>query len=230
MYATHQGRPSPETRGEDDDYRLENKKRPHDEDDDYGIPEGNERLHSTDLKNELFEIKNKLKTANVVYDESYFTAQLDENSKNRTMLYIMNVGDPSDPNREPAKRKSVSAYFGQIGHKYTAAYHVDHHNNRNSQPKNCKTRPSAGRWILCMVIALPDEILEYDAANIMHKYGATAHGIAGKIGRATELITMFNLRYYVPRAFSQYIEALMQEQSEFTQRDRMMFRQKRSQQ
>lgn len=188
-----------------------------------------DRMHSTDIKSELLGVCEQMVRGGECYDDDYFATTLDENATGHTMLYIMNVGDPGDPHRAPAKRKSVSAYFGCIGYHDTAKSHVDHHNNPDSVPKNSKTRPGAGRWTLCMIVAIPEQLVARDIFRTMHSYGETAHGISGKIRRATELITIFNLIYHVPPRHVAYVEALMQEQGDFLQRDQTLFRRRRRQ-
>ena len=144
--------------------------------------------------------------ANIRYSHPYFSAELTDETKGYYFCYVMNVGFPSDPNKEPTKRKSSTAYFGLSDTDGNAIERVALHNDKNAAgSKMSKTRPSAGRWVLCMVIFLPPEFRQYASAWLPHDYGEVAHGFSGKIKRAFTLVQLFNFRFFVVK---EHIEAV----------------------
>lgn len=155
------------------------------------------------------------------YEPAYFTRDLDDTDAEYMKLYVMNIGKPGDPNTEPAKSKTLTAYVGASS--MPTCYRVSEHNNLSADYKNPKTRDGITRWTLCLVVFIPAAFRNKVTTKLPRDWWGLAHGIKGKLTRGFEFIRMFNLRYYVPVAHRNYIRRF-EEANPLTDDNRNLFK------
>ena len=155
------------------------------------------RKKTSEFSKYLVDALGALVQHNVRYSKEYFAYPFSENTRGYHFCYVMNVGCPSDTEKEPIRRKSSTAYFGLSDTEGTAIERLRIHNSKDTTNKCLKTSASAGRWVLCMVLFLPPEFRLFASAWLPHDFGVVGHGFAGKIRRAFQLIKLFNFRFHV---------------------------------
>ena len=132
----------------------------------------------------------------VVYEDEYWSEPvLDDFDCEHKKLYLINAGDPMDPNRVQTKSKNVTAYVGAS--RNAIAECVYDKNNPQVVHKDPETRHAITRWMLFCVVFFPRE---WDARPIdaAMQYLRCGHGVVGKLKRCFELADLFNLRTHVP--------------------------------
>ena len=161
---------------------------------------------SVDLYAKLREVVTNLLEIGLVYEDPYHMANVDDKGDTDSSfmhLYVMNIGNPGDPHKKPAKRKTLTAYAGASVD--PVVDRVAEHNNGAAEIKNPKTRDGISRWTLCIVIFIPKILRDHVTTKLLKHYLVMAHGIKGKLLRCYELIKMFNLRYYIPPERREYV-------------------------
>jgi len=78
---------------------------------------------------------------------------MDEYEDTLMKLYMMTVGHPTNTNRAPPRKKSAGTYVGCT--KRTIFSRLIMHNKTNGAVINKKTKKSASRWCLAMIIFVP---------------------------------------------------------------------------
>lgn len=134
----------------------------------------------------------------------------------------MNIGTPGDPNSQPAKKKSVRVYVGASVTPTTLR--VFSHNDIHAEYKDPKTRDGITRWTLCIVIFYPHELRMLITSKLPKMYWKKAHGLSGKLSRAFEIISMFNLRYYIPPEHEKFMKKFVDAHHKNRNTDHTLFR------
>jgi hypothetical protein len=141
----------------------------------------------------------------VLYEDEYWSEPvLDDFDCEHKKLYLINAGDPMDPNRVQTKSKNVTAYVGAS--RNAIAECVYDKNNPQVVHKDPETRHAITRWMLFCVVFFPRE---WDARPIdaAMQYLRCGHGVVGKLKRCFELADLFNLRTHVPQEREAFVAA-----------------------
>jgi hypothetical protein len=160
---------------------------------------------SNALLKELKRECERMLAEGVVYEDEYWTEPvLDDFDYEHKKLYLINAGDPMDPNRVQTKSKNVTAYVGAS--RNAIAECVYDKNNPQVVHKDPETRHAITRWMLFCVVFFPRE---WDARPIdaAMQYLRCGHGVVGKLKRCFELADLFNLRTHVPQEREAFVVA-----------------------
>ena len=155
-----------------------------------GVAPSNALLKS--LKHEC----ERMLAAGVIYEDDYWTdPRLDPYDDEHKKLYLINAGDPMDPNRVQSKSKNVTAYVGAS--RNPIAECVYDKNNPQVVQKDPETRHAMTRWLLFCIVIFPRE-WEARSIDTAMQYLRCGHGVVGKLKRCFEVAELFNLRCHVP--------------------------------
>jgi len=181
------------------------------------------KFSSQQLRAMLQETRRKLlRNGNFHYSPEYFNDDLNEKDSSYLKMYAMNIGTPGDVHAQPAKKKSVRVYVGAST--MPTRHRVFSHNDITAEHKNPKTRDGITRWTLCIVIFYPHELRQCMTSKLPKLYWKKAHGLSGKLTRAFEIISMFNLRYWIPPEHAKFMKKFVDAHKKNRSTDEALFR------
>lgn len=150
------------------------------------------RVTSKQLHDRLAAGRRKLVESGVKYERDYYERPLSDQDDKLLKMYLMTVGPPGSttPSSVMAVKKVLTAY---VGLSRTPTYtRVHGHNNVGNRSADSRTRNGAGRWILCMILYIPNNLRTVVSSRLLKAYWEAGHGM-GKFKRGLFLSRYFGL-------------------------------------
>ncbi len=177
-----------------------------------------QRLRDSDtLLTELLKQRQALIKGGVSYEQSYFhadarSAALDDQESELVKQYILSTGEPGARVGDVGgNRKMGSVYVGCSRRSISSRLRAHNGEGIGSVKKGTRRSANDSKWKLCLVLFLPAQMTMHMSTKTMRDYLRTAHKIEGKIRRSLQVARLFNLRYHVPPALSEFVDGMKAE-------------------
>jgi hypothetical protein len=140
------------------------------------------KTNSALLMHTITKAREQMKKAGVKYEPEYYTTPLDPEDRTLMKLYLTNIGAPGIPSASrPARSVAPKVLTARVGGSCKSTIErVHRHNQLGAHHCDPRTKHGAGRWVLCMVLYIPQTLRRYCSSKVLKHYWSTTHG-GGKL-------------------------------------------------
>lgn len=153
----------------------------------------------------LEKIRNKLAEEKLKYEKEYYTRTLSQSDDRLMKIYLMTIGNQIENiEHHPIKDRVAKTVVGST--RSSVEIRLTDHNKIGKKHFDPRTKHGAPRWVLCMILFIPDMLRTHVSTKVFTKFLETAHA-TGKMQRIIHLQRLFDLACYVDPQFKSEVES-----------------------